>query len=128
MAEKQLEQLNAEIASLYKKGDAVEKEWLAATDPQERAALWELYTDARFERRQLDARRAALEADLVGTGEQTPLLPFQQLPGTMVRFETCRHWPPCWLCIVIQCMLSTCWLPACCSHLTDVKNWHVMHA
>ncbi len=78
MAAKQLEQLNTEAVSLYAKADTIEKQWLAATDPQERAALWELYTDTRFERRQLDARRAALEADLLGTGEQTPKLPFQQ--------------------------------------------------
>ncbi|CAL5227362.1 g10312 [Coccomyxa viridis] len=68
MAARQLDQLNAEIAVLCAKADAVEKKWLAATDPQERAALRELYTDTRFERRQVDARRAALEAALLETG------------------------------------------------------------
>ena len=78
MAARQLDQLNAEIAVLCAKADAVEKKWLAATDPQERAALRELYTDTRFERRQVDARRAALEAALLETGGQTPLLHFYQ--------------------------------------------------
>ena len=82
MADKQLEQLNKEIADLNARVDAAKKDWLSATDPQWSAALERVYEttykDAKDEKERLDSRRAELEAKLPSAGAHTALLPCQQ--------------------------------------------------
>ena len=78
MADKQLEQLNGEIAHLTTKVEAAEEDWLSATDPQQKADLWHVYAYRKKEKERLDSRRAELEAKLPSAGEHTPLLTCQQ--------------------------------------------------
>ena len=82
MADKQLEQLNREIADLNAKVDAAKKDWMRARDPQEKADLKRVYErtyeDAKDEKARLDSRRAQLEAKLPSIGERTLLLLCQQ--------------------------------------------------
>ena len=87
MADKQLEQLNREIADLNPTVEAAEKNWLDATDPQQKADLWQVYAYRKEKEERLDSRRAQLEAKLPSTGEHTLLHPCQQHQA--LRFP---HW------------------------------------
>ena len=73
--EKQLEQLNQEVADFAAKRKAIQKNWLSATDPQLKADLEKVYDYTQEIEKRLDSRQAALEARLLGAGERTPLLP-----------------------------------------------------
>ena len=73
MAEKQLEQLNGEIAELNKIVKAAEDDWLSATDPQRKADLWHVYAYRKNEKEELLKDRRALQAKLPGASERTLL-------------------------------------------------------
>ena len=78
MADKQLEQLNWEIADLTAKFEAAKNEWLSATDPQLKADLKDVYNHAKKMQESILEERRTLRAKLPGAGERTPLLPCQQ--------------------------------------------------
>lgn len=74
MADKQLEQLNKEIAYLNAKVEAAEIDWLSVTDPQRKADLKDVYDCAKKVREHLLEDRRALLAKLSGAGERTETL------------------------------------------------------
>ena len=107
MADKQLEQLNREIADLNATVKAAENKWQSATDPQLRSELkgvyQTVYKDAKDEKERLDSRRAQLEAKLPSTGERTLLHPCQQQQA--LRFP---HWSvvEAWHRVMSMCSMA----------------------
>jgi hypothetical protein len=75
MADKQLEQLNGEIADLTAEVEAAKNNWLSATDPQWKADLLDVYAYCTKKMEKLQERRKALQAKLPDAGEHALLLP-----------------------------------------------------
>lgn len=73
-AEKQLDQLNREIAHVTALAIETEHAWLSARGDQQRGNLKEAKQDFFKQREGLVAERTALEAQLAGAGVHIPLL------------------------------------------------------
>lgn len=74
MADKQLEQLSKEIADSKVEVKDARKDWLSATDPQQRADLKEVYEYAKETEKGLLSSRAEVVTKLPSAGEHTLLL------------------------------------------------------
>ena len=66
-----------EVASLSAKVEAARKEWLSATDAQQKADLKEAFDFSKERLLDLDFRRAQLETRLSDIGDYIPLSRWQ---------------------------------------------------
>lgn len=72
--EKQLEQLNGEIAEVTTGIKDTQVAWLSAKDDEQKADFKEAWRYLVNKEDALNRRAAALEAQLTGTGVHTPIL------------------------------------------------------
>ncbi|KAK9908945.1 hypothetical protein WJX75_005039 [Coccomyxa subellipsoidea] len=84
LLKEQLEQLRNENAALAPDVKAARAAWLSNTDPQQEPKLEKVYQDLSEKDKQLNSRRAELEAKLPSAGERSPLKQGAYIPPRLV--------------------------------------------
>jgi chromosome segregation ATPase len=102
LLKEQLEQLRNENAALAPDVKAARAAWLSNTDPQQEPKLEKVYQDLSEKDKQLNSRRAELEAKLPSAGERSPLK--QGVSGTR-RYQSADR--SVGVCLVLSAALSS---------------------